>query len=418
MAQSGMISGQISEGDCATIWNNVPPLFRIPLGNHPTPKTSVELMESLALLRCLHPTELARALGDFSGEQDWETSIGMVTDLQNHECPRNTPAPANPTQSRLFKASDVPEFTNTQDYDGYRSSLLMFFQSEDAPAQHEFGRALLRILGTFKDPTARSAAQGWDVTNLIHPNWEETYQAFLLALDKKFQSATILEDSMTNWMKCRPKPEEKPSDFFNRYEASVTQLTSVQTRSGIPPNERAGRMLITNRLLQVLPKYLVDDLRLSLSRQQPPRMIEMLSLEELRPLMERSWAYLPKPANHNRPGNNPQGRVRSTAATNETKPRQCGLIVSYDSNPPVPQNLRGAIYPDNRNPEKNAANLARRRIAANQRVCEYCRRPASQHQAVGTNFKQVTMTDQPTTRAAITAPPPRLLLEAAPSPDQ
>lgn len=80
----------------------------------------------------------------------------------------------------------------------------------------------------------------------------------------------------------------------------------------------------------VLPRYLVDHLHLAAA--QANEILETKILADLRPRVERAWAYVPNP----RPQNTSENRV---------VPRRCGLVVSYDSQPPVPQHLRGPLYP-------------------------------------------------------------------------
>jgi hypothetical protein len=183
---------ELTPRDYATIWNHIPEkLRRLPEGAHP-PSTFVELADALRHLgSCRHPQELAQALG-LAEETDWATSLESLRGLVEHRCPVTTITPE--TRSRLYKASDVPVFANTADYEGFRSSLLMFFQSADAPLPHDYERALLRVLISFKDPIAHKAALYWDVTPFISDDWTSTYTVFVAFLDSKFQSITILDD--------------------------------------------------------------------------------------------------------------------------------------------------------------------------------------------------------------------------------
>jgi hypothetical protein len=153
-----MLELELTPRDCAIIWNHIPEELRqLPEGVDPL-SNSVELIDALRNLRCYcYPQELAQALG-LAKETDWATSLESLHSLVEHQCPVTTITPE--TGSRLFKASDVPVFANTADYEGFRRSLLMFFKSEDAPHSHDYQRALLRVLISFKDPIARAAARG------------------------------------------------------------------------------------------------------------------------------------------------------------------------------------------------------------------------------------------------------------------
>jgi hypothetical protein len=402
----------LTQEQVQTIWNQIPESLRH--SKEAAPTTSVELLQALRnLVSCQHPEELAHTLSA-PDSQDWEISIGQVQDLLDQ--PAQAPSVIN-GRSTLFKASDIPRFTNTKEYDDFRSSLLLFLQSTEYPARHEFGMALVRILSTFEDPVARQAAKGWDTRRLIHPtSWEITYNSFIQALDDKFQSATLLQDTKIEWMKCKPKPDEKPSDFFNRFEALTSQLQDVQIRMNAPV---LSDVVITERLLLVLPRYLTDDARQTFARTGD--MLELKTPRELRKYFEISWTYLPRPAatGHNTKTNYQTANNRNTPITqgrNEVRPRPCGLIVSYDSSPAVPEALRGSLYPDPRNPSNDIGNAARRQRCAQQNVCTYCRRPQAEHQSSGPNFKPVTLDSRIRQTPAVPVIPEERRLTAPPTP--
>lgn len=356
---------------------------------------------------CQHPRELAIELGDPMGTQSWENSLGIVRDLLANQ--GQNPAPLmTSTPSRLFKATEVPKFKDTSKYEEFRTTLQAFFQSEDEPDFSEYVRAMRRVLSTFESPVARQAAAGWDPTPLVRPTWTATWEAFLAALDAKFQSATIHEDTIKEYMMVRPKDGETAADFFNRFDAVTNKLQEVQTRCGVPAAARFNAPTVTARLLQILPRYLVDNVRYNLAR--TGTILETQTIAQLRPEFERAWAYVPAPPKTLK-SHTPAARTRNAPAitqNNQVTQRRCGMVVSYDSSPAVPHELRGGLYPSPRNtPEQNAQNAARRRAAAARAVCEYCRRPRSEHHASGPNFKQVTAADPPRTRvtpAAITGP--------------
>jgi hypothetical protein len=415
-AGSGMFQGQLTAADCKVIWNALPAEYRHLQEGENAPSTSVELIAMLMNnVRCFHVEENHDDLGDLAQGLDWEVNREVVRGLAGHECPAHQ---VSTTRSTLFKASEVPKFTNTKEYDDYRSSLLMFFQSTETPARHEFGTALLRILSTFEDPTAKQAAKGWNVRPLCHTSsWEITYRQFLAALDDKFQSATLLQDTKIEWMKCRPRENERPTDFFNRFEALTTQLQDVQARLGAP---ELSPTVVSERLLLVLPRYLTDDARQNVAR--TGEMLELKSPKELRKYFEISWTYLPKPAatGHNTKANYQTGNTRAAPVAqggNEPRQRKCGLFNSYETSPAVPHALRGSLYPDPKNPDRDAANLARHADCLRQNLCQSCRRPRNQH-PVGTNFQEIKPLRGNVRQAAVTqAPlvPEDHRLEAAPT---
>lgn len=349
----------------------------------------------------LSARDLALELGDATGSQTLEESLQQIRDLRNADHPMPPPPPLAP--ARLFRASDVPKFTDNSKYEDFRSSLSMFLQSCDEPEPADYPRGLMRIIATFEDPVARAASQGWDVTPCIRQNWILTKKAFLAALDSKFASATVLEDAIVEFMRVHPKESESASSFFNRFEAAVARRRAIETRKNVT---KVSDETVAARLLAILPRHLVDDLRLSYARRG--EIIEMKTPEDLRPEFERTWAYVPapyKPPKASTPAARQRAAPALPSAGNQVTQRRCGLVVSYDSAPAVPTDLRGGLYPSPRNnPQQNSQNAARRAIAASRHVCEYCRRPRSEHHASGPNFKAVTATDPPRTRAAPFAP--------------
>jgi hypothetical protein len=375
---SGIMPDPLSSEQVRFIWNQIPLDYRH--GGYADPTTSEELVTALHNVLCNHPREAAVALGNEDGTQEWEASIEQMENASTHVCDTTGNATTR-SRSTLFKASEVPEFTNTREYDDFRSSLKMFFQSTEAPARHEYGTALLRILGTFKDPVARQAAKGWDVSELINPrSWSITWNLFIAALDDKFQSETLLQDTTIEWKRCRPKDTERPVDFFNRFEALTTQLTDVRQRTGAPA---LAHHEVTERILTVLPPYLTTEARRQFG--QKGELLESKTPKELRKYFEISWAYLPKPTatGHNTRNNFQTGATRSAPTYDMTtpavKPRACGLTVSYETSPPVPHPARGSLYPDPKEPSKDAANLARHAYCLSHDLCQRCRRPRNQH---------------------------------------
>jgi hypothetical protein len=391
---SGAPPKELTKEQLEYLWKDIPEDFRSSKQTQPT--TIQQLRNFLEQISCPHPRQAALALGDETGQQEWDASIEQMEQAAEHECPTNT---RTENRSNLFKASEVPEFTNTREYDDFRSSLKMFFQSTEAPSRREYGTALLRILGTFKDPIARQAAKGWDVSKLVHnTSWPITWNSFLNALDDKFQSATLLQDTIVEWKRCRPKPEEKPVEFFNRFEALTNQLIDVRQRTGAPTLSDPE---ISERLLTVLPAYLTTDARRQYG--QKGELLETKDFKELRKYFEISWAYLPKPAttSHSTTRNFQTGATRAAPAHNHVSPKEpktylCGFYGNYDTSPAVPLKFRGSIFTDPRNPANNTENLARKKLCADAGLCINCRRDQSQHPTIGANFKPIHM--NPTAR--------------------
>lgn len=413
---SGMYTGpELSQEDFAFFWKHIPEWLKKELNQ---PETLIEYINALSQLGCEHPRHLGETLGDEN--QPWEESIEQVENLQLRN-PRTTS-----TESRLFRASDVPRFTNTADYAGFRSSLLMFLESEAPPRPSEYGRALTRILSTFEDPVAQSAARGWKINELINTrSWEVTYRQFLAALDDKFQPATAVEDMKIAWLKCKPKDNEKPADFFNRFEAATMDYDDIRERSGLG---KIANQVIAERLLTVLPRYLVNDARNTFAR--AGEQIELKTPKELRKLFEITWTYLPKPAGvgHNTKSNFQTGTTRNGPAQkgqNEVRTMGCGMVCSYDTSPPVPAQARGSIYPDQRNPQNNPANLERLQYVLDNNLCKNCRRGPHEHKTVGAIFapakpmartRRTRNTEEPPRRYNTVSPPlERLAIEAPPS---
>lgn len=409
---SGMFTGTLTPEQCKFLWNQIPAEFRTHKDQEPT--TSEDLVRALLHnISCAHPSQAARVLGDETGQQDWDTSLTQMDQLVHHECPEPEEITTS-SGSKLFRSSDVPTFKDDKDYDGFRGSLVSFLQSEDPPRRSEYGRALLRILSSIEAPSARIAAKNWNVQNLLCPTWTATYQKFLSALDKKFESQTILQDSKIAWMACRPKENEKPSEFFNRFEGLTSQLQDVQRRKNAPV---LSDSIITERLLLILPRYLTNNARIHFA--QSGQLMELQTPEELRKYFEVTWTYTPRPA---ATGHDTKSRFKTANASpapahtsNNVKERQCGIIASYDTSPPVPQEARGPLMPD-ADPAKSAVNNARRHFCAQRKLCLYCRRSQSEHQASAPRFKPVTLqSNARPAPAQIQAPiPNQLQIESAP----
>jgi hypothetical protein len=396
---SGMMPDPLNKEQCQFIWNQVPASFRHLPENTPTPETSEALVAALNhSIICNHPREAAVALGDATGNQPWTDSVEQMEDLYAHECPTTAAIPIN-TQ-RLFKVSEVPEFANTKEYELYRSQLQRFLRAHGRPQRSEYGQALERILQAFTAPSAKVAAASWQVTDLIRPNWEETTDALISALDRKFEDNNLLEEAQLKWYQTKLKDGTDINEFFNHYEAAAAVYLLAQIRKGIPATAQISPAVVTARLIQILPPYLRNALKLRLTSQGI--MWENMSINDLRPHLEDLWRYMPKPAaiGHNtnnrfQTASSRTAPVQGQNAARQPKPPKtyaCGFHGNYDTSPPVPQNLRGSIFPDPRDASSAAENLSRRQRCSSLGCCINCRRPRDQHQTNGTNYRPITMT--------------------------
>jgi hypothetical protein len=397
-ATSGMWpGGELTPEQCATLWNQIPVPFRVQRPT--TPTNSVEMMEALAQVGCIHPHQLHITLGNLSNN-DWDENLGLVEQLcEQARAPPPPPTVIQATGERLFKVSEIPEFSNTKEYERYRSQLQRFLRAHGSPQPHQFGQALERILQAFTADSAKVAAESWRVTDLIRPTWEETTTELLAALDEKFEDNNLLEEAQIKWYQTRLTAGADINEFLNHYEAAAEKYHLAQIRKNIPETARISPAVTTARLLQILPPYLRNHLKLRLAPMN--RMAETMTVKELRPHLEDLWRYLPKPAatGHNTDRRFQTANARSTPANqnlsyvssgpNKEVERQCGLICSYDTQPAVPQHLRGPLFPDPKDPKKSAENHRRRCACAEAEVCMYCRRPLSEHKASGPRFRKV-----------------------------
>jgi hypothetical protein len=407
---SGMFSGNLSSDNCHTLWSSLPEATRQHF-NIPQPDTSVELIAALSRVLIpldTHPAEAANAL-NLEPNTPWDTSLDVMLNHAAHECPEEHGG----SSSRLFKVSDVPRFTSVREYASYRSQLCDFFLNEDSPKRADFAKALTRITSAFDDPHAKMAKQAWNLRNICHPtSWELTTQEFLRAMDEKFESQTILQDTKIAWMACKPRPDEKPNEFFTRFEAATAQYQAIAKRKGTPVVSDA---VMVERLLTILPHYLTNNARDSLILSD--KVMENMSFVELRKFFEVKWTYLPRPAakGHDTKTNFNTATTRSSPASfapKEPKTYACGFHGNYETSPAVPQKFRGSIFSDPRKPAENAENEARKKRCAAEPLCINCRRPRDQHQTMGANFKPITLSAS--TRNTPAAPTGQLAITDSP----
>ncbi|HST80078.1 MAG TPA: hypothetical protein VLN58_16450, partial [Verrucomicrobiae bacterium] len=284
-------------------------------------------------------------------------------------------------------------------------ALKRFFQGTVEPPSHLYGTALNRILASWTEDSVRKAAAAWDISNLltrehnvggilmeIPLSWDELTLAFLHACDNEFLSETIYEDLTKQWYNVRPKEGTTPADFFLDFNAAASAHDEVAKLKNLAP--------LTNRekiaqLLRVIPPYVRDALQAQLSDRDI--LPQSLDFQELRRRISKLWTYTPKPAALAlRRGQATPAPAKSASALpapgrqNDTRMRQCGLVVSYDTAPAVPPALRGSIYTDNaRDMDLVREITARRNACISAGVCEYCRRPRSEHHAVSAQFKEI-----------------------------
>jgi len=412
------------------VWNDLPDAWKQGL---PAPQNEQELLDRLRASypqaqqpQCDHPEDLARHL-HFDPSIPWNDSIAEVDRLVSQ--PGAAPLTA-PTTPRLFKIQDVPKFTKRSEYVAYRATLQRFFDSITEPSPDQYGIALNRILTAWDSDEIRRAAANWDVSSLLRDpfgnprNWSSLKNAFLTACDGKFLEVTAAQDAIAAFLKTRPRKDQKPMDFLLDFEAALALRQTAAQIMGFPQLEAQG---IVDRLIQVIPGEVRDQLRLNLANQTPPRIPENLTYDQLRTPLVNAWTYLPKAANGGSPGRSPTVHAASTpgnrqapGAANQVQTRTCGLRSSYTMAPPVPQHLQGALYyKPGATPEQNNAARGRNSSAIRSDVCEACRRPRSQH-PTGTTFKPVkpwrepgqtmalpaaTGTPAPPTRPALPPPP-------------
>jgi len=438
-APATRLSFYLEEGASASdSWNRIHEQHRI---GRATPTTKEQLEEAITEILssappdCQHPRELANVLtvGTNPG-QPWVDSLRRVQSLMIEPTPATPGQLAATGEASLFKISDVPKFAKRSEYWGYRVALERFFSSVTEPPERMFGTALNRIISSWESDDVRTAAGHWDIEPLltypytnrdargnetiiqIERNWSELKEAFLHACDDMFLELTITEDSVANLNNTRPKPGQKPADFLLDFDAAVVKRNKTARIAGTPV---LSDLSITDQLLRVIPKHVRDTLRHSLAMQIPSRKPENMTLSELKPFLIYTWTYANSQQKESKPvaartRAQPTTLAKTQGGGNQVTQRKCGLIVSYDSAPAVPMELRGGLYHSPRNtPQQNAENARRRQLAVVSRVCEFCRRPQSQHHASGPDFKMVlparSMNDQPVQRRVqIDLPHPRI----------
>jgi hypothetical protein len=400
----------------STIWSSIPESRRQGF-NEPTNESdflawlNAEIFTETpapepALVRCEHPRQLATELGA-PAEQGWEVSLEEVRAHVEHICPATAPVPPTPgfaarSEASLFKVSDVPPFEKRDEYWSYRTSLKRFFQGTIEPPTHLFGTALNRILASWTDDAVRRASSTWDISALLTyetdtalgrttltRSWTQLKDAFVAACDEKFLSPTIFEDLTVKWYNCRPREGMTPINFFLDFEAATAARDEAAKLLGYP--ELSEREKVA-QAVRVLPAYVRNAMRMHNLH------IDNMSSKDFKDLAIQQWTYAPKPAASNtrarlapRSTNAlPAPALQSRRDNNDVRMRRCGLIVSYDTAPAVPAHLRGSIYADdNRDLNLLREIVTRRNACIQANVCEYCRRPRSEHHAVSAQFKEI-----------------------------
>lgn len=381
------------------LWSKIPAALK---GTHPEPADAATFnafFEGLTI-GCPHPEELAQTLGD-PDAQEWTLSLRHVERLMTAAAA----APAATTTvatTKLFDAKDVPTLKNPDEYFPYRTRLEAFFRGTQTPSPADFSTALYRVLATLDHPTVAAAVIGWDPTPQVRATWVATWRAFLLALDDKFLPKTILPDTIREYMRCHPTKEESAVSFFNRFEAALTKRQAVERLKGAPV---VSDDAVVSRLLAILPRELVD--AVEVNHMQQGIVTQSRTPRQLRDDFEIVWRHRSPPK-----ADKPTGPARGRNApprlpansTDALKPRRCGLVCNYETAPRVPDHLRGSLFNDDADSRRCRAEAARLGL------CQYCRRPASQHATVGATPRLVTPANAPARgRAAparLPSPPP------------
>jgi hypothetical protein len=360
----------------ASLWVAIPEAIR---GEHPMPGTTEDAIKFLENLQttpegyvvaapvsapqgenaaCSHPEELARTLGD-DERQEWRASLLHVEELI-YQPPQNTVAAqvtATSADQGLFRASDVPEFKDRKDYWSYRSSLQRFFGSIIVRPQ-QVKLALNRILSRFSGNVS-DAAQRWNIDSMSRNNFEIAATDFIAELDRRFLSPEFFREQTIELRRCHPKKGQSAQDFLLDFETIVRTLDEAAFIAGTSPMSQPD---IIRQLLAVLPAHVRD--ALYLWHEYP----ENMEFSLLHPKLIRIWNNTPGPAVVQTTANN-TGRTVSHRNAN-SRPGAFGACNKpcWDSNPAVPDKLRGAARRADGTPRNDLSDR-----------CFRCRRTAADH---------------------------------------
>jgi hypothetical protein len=385
------MSGVQATGDQQTltlrqIWNEIPAGMRPLGGNCPTDiddfRTWLNSLSRPVVPNrpqgCNHPAELATELGDPIA-QPWNTSLTHVRRLVNQPpagnpppgrppppAPRPDPAPAAGNQEPLFRTSDIPKFGDEDDYWTYRRSMTIFCEATTVgPAQLPI--AMARIIASFSGER-RKTAMAFDLTEIYHATWEETWPALLQYMDNHFLDRNAWLQQYNHWIGLRYSDHKWGREFVSLYireHATLNQIAAVQNKRAIPDAEAVQKLVdrVPRRVNEQLRHEHRDWQALANQRQIYEWIIEEWEHAKNLGLLEKAPKKdNPAPARNmnvpvNAPGNTGQPRINWPDLVCD---KPC-----FDTNPPVHPSLRGPWR--DLKPEQQRGLHSR------------CRRPISEH---------------------------------------
>jgi hypothetical protein len=368
------------------IWNEVPAGMRPLGGNCPTNLNDFHTwLNSLSRpvvpaqpQGCNHPAELATELGDPIA-QPWNTSLTHVRQLVNQPpagnpppggppppAPRPDPAPAAGNQEPLFRTSDIPKFGDEDDYWTYRRSMTIFCEATTvSPVQ--LPTAMARIIASFSGER-RKTAMAFDLTEIYHATWEETWPALLQYMDNHFLDRNAWLQQYNHWIGLRYSDHKWGREFVSLYireHATLNQIAAVQNKRAIPDAEAVQKLVdrVPRRVNEQLRHEHRDWQALANQRQIYEWIIEEWEHAKNLGLLEKA----PK-KDHPAPARNMNVPVNAPGNTGQPRINWPDLVCDkpcFDTNPPVHPSLRGPWR--DLKPEQQRGLHSR------------CRRPISEH---------------------------------------
>jgi hypothetical protein len=291
---------------------------------------------------------------------------------------------------KLFKAEEVPEFKDTDKYWDWRCQFRRFALSQEV-SQDSLLTAVNRILQRFTGTNTHPLAQSWNVENIFRDlgDWTLVWKELLRRTDEMYLRKDFLAQQTKQWNALRA--EDNPHEFFLHLQTRRWACDEAFTLAGGQPFSDGE---VWRHMLRKLPDHIRDECTKLITN------FQIGTLTQHRDRIIEIWSTTKAPVKTPKtPTPAARQRVQPTATRtpgNQTVQRKCGLVVSYDTTPAVPEELRGGLYDNPRNtPQQNADNSRRRQLAATRRVCEYCRRPQGEHHASGPNFKMVLAQNTP-----------------------
>lgn len=408
MATHMSVDARATAGTIQAIWNALPADIR---GTAPVPPTAQELQHFLNTIHvsatplaagaCHHPAELSQVL--FSDDDtEWNDSLDEVRRLQ---ATAGLPPVTIAASTKLFKASECPEFTDPSRYWTWRGQFRRFCRANEV-SPSMVPTAVERVAQRFAGDTLSRYAQHKDFSEFTRPTWPEAWNALLNWTDKTFLPANFYSTAQVKWRKVRASPRTGAQDFIVNFEAALWELNEAADTRGA---ERPNNAEVTRQFIAALPAHV---------RQEYNKIVtdmDILAYDSARDRLSIIWENTPWPASA-KPA--PSAKTPSAAPANATprSPRQraCGNNTALDTHPVVAQDLRGNLYyKDGDDASRNAIAEARNRLVRQKGLCESCRRPRSAHPDP-TKFRDVKEFRRPAAGAR-NAPK---AIEPAPSNDQ